>query len=132
MKLEELSPQKTSLVRNEEQVNLEVPRHDWNYLKRLIDSICPAEPIHLTLGGLFLGVAISAFFGALSLDEDEIIRGFPGRLLAWSVFGAFFLSSIPCLLYAYMKRNDINRSKKEAMDYLIHIEERFGNLDEVD
>ncbi len=131
MKLEEVSPQKTMLVRNEEQLVFEVPSHDWDYLKYLINNICAAEPIHLTLGTLFLGIAVTSLFGALSLPEDTIIVGYPGRLLSWAICGVFFFSSLPCILYAYMQRNAVNSSKDGAIKYIVHVEERFGNLDEI-
>lgn len=128
MKLE-VAPQKTILVRSDEQLEYGVSSHDWDHLRDIVDNICVAEPIHLTIGTLFWGIAITAFFGALSLPEGIIIIGFPGRLLSWAICGIFFFSGIPCLLYAYMERDNINSSKKNVINYLDHLEEKFGDLD---
>lgn len=125
MKLD-VPPQKLVLARSEEQLEYEISSHEWDHLKDLIDGICPTEQIHLTLATFFLGISITAFFGGYSFTDNVIILGYPGKLLAWAICAVFFLSCIPCSLYAYRQRNDIIASKDSVIRYLNHLEKKFG------
>ena len=89
MKLEEVSPQKIMLVRNEEQLAYGIPSHDWDYLKHLIDNICVAEPIHLTLE-LILGHRDYGVFWRIIIAQGCYHYGLSGQALVMDDFWCLF------------------------------------------
>lgn len=126
MKLD-VTPPKTVLSRSDEQILYEISSSEWAHLKHLVGSISVAEPIHQNLATLFWGISIASFFSAFSLPPEVIIVGYPGKLVFWAICGMFFMSGIPCALYAYMQRDNINASKGGVTTYLDHLEEKFGD-----
>jgi len=130
MKLEKAAPQKTVLVRRDEQLEYPISSHEWDHLKSLVENISTVEPIHLTLLTFFWGITITAFFGGLSLPKDVIIWGYPGKLLSYFICIASFLVGLSCGIYSRMQHNTVNTSKDGAILYLNTLEKKFG-LDEI-
>jgi hypothetical protein len=129
MKLEVASP-KTMLVTCDEQLEYGVSSQDWEHLRGLVDGICVAEPIHLTIATFLIGISATAFFAALSLPADILLLEYPGRLVSWTICLSSLCGAVPCGLYAYMQRSSISTSKNSVLDYLNHLEKKFGEYDE--
>lgn len=125
MKLE-VTPPKTMLVTCDEQLEYGISSQDWEHLRGIVDGICVNEPIHLTLATFFLGITVAAFFAALSLPADTVLLGYPGRLVSWAIFLASGFGAVPSGIYAYKQRDSIGASKTSVLNYLDHLEKKFG------
>jgi hypothetical protein len=125
MTLARAPPQNTVIVRPDEQREYPILSYEWDYLKRLVQNISVAEPIHLTSLTFFWGIAITAFFAGLSLPEDTKVLTYPGKLIYYFVGIAAFFIGVSCGLYAYMERNNIQLSKNNAIEYIDNLEKKF-------
>jgi len=97
---------------------------DWIYLSKKISQISTGETGYHTAGSVALGVAGSAFIGAISFPESTKIYGMQSNLLCWLLFGLFGICGLMAFLFSKEQRKLTVRSKDDALEEMSRIEKR--------
>ena len=97
---------------------------DWAYLKKKVSNIGSGGVGYHTFGSVALGVAGSAFVGALTVTKSNSLLGYPSNLLCWLVFFLFGICGYMAFHFAKTQRKADGRSKEDAMEEMNRIEKK--------
>jgi hypothetical protein len=97
---------------------------DWSYLKKKVSNIGSVGGGWHTFGSVALGVAGSAFVGALTASKNISILGYSSNLLCWGVFFLFGICGSMSLYFARTQKKVAGRSIEDAMEEMNRIEKK--------
>jgi len=98
-----------------------VPKSNWNHLRKRVERIKSPTTIFLTIGSVLLGVAGTAFIGALTLPDVEGYKS----LVCWAVFAvAFVCGGFSLFLHRHQRKQETN-VKTDIIECIDEIEEKY-------
>lgn len=97
---------------------------DWSYLRKKISQISSGEIGYHTAGSIALGVAGSAFIGAITYPENAKLYGIRGGLFCWGVVLLFGICGLMAFFFSRKQRQITARTKSDALEEMNRIESR--------
>jgi len=103
-----------------------VPISDWDNLRKKVDRVESGGSMFHTIGAVLLGIAGTAFFGALLLPETAVQFGVPTRVLCWALFTVTLISGLLCLYFASRQPKMVANCKEDVLSEMDRVEKHQG------